>query len=95
MQQGVKFAAGQLVLLKRTPVELQQAHTKLTDKYDHICRVVGQLPSGVVFRVVPIAGGEELQVNQRNLRPFYEDDGDTDVDALQAPRLPLAEIPMR
>ena len=92
-QKGQRFSQGQLVLVKRTPVELQKHHTKLVDKYDHISRIVGVLPSGVVFRVRPIGGGDEQQVNQRNLRPFYENEkDDDDVDALMPPRLPLAPV---
>ena len=81
------------MLVKRTPVELQKHHTKLVDKYDHISRIVGVLPSGVVFRVRPIGGGDEQHINQRNLRPFYEDSCDNEgVDTLVAPRLPLAPV---
>ena len=92
-RRGQTFERGQLVLMKRTPTELQQQHTKLTDKFDHISRVVGVLPSGVVYRVQPLDSIEVINVNQRNLRPFHEDDGNEDVDALQPLRLPLFSMP--
>ena len=88
-QRGTRFEKGQLVLMKRTPTELQQQHTKLTDKFDHVSRVVRVLPSGVVFKVQPIGGGDVVCVNQRQLRPFYENNNNSDVDTLQPPRLPL------
>ena len=86
------YEVGQLVLVKHTPMELQQSHTKLTDKFDHISRVTGVLPSGVVYRVRSLGGGNEVQVNRRNLRPFFEDNDDEGVDALSPPRLPLPKV---
>ena len=50
-RQHEQFVPGQLVLVKRTPHELQQSHTKLTDKFDHISRVVSALPSGVIYQI--------------------------------------------
>ena len=91
-RRGQHFEKGQLVLVKRTPVELQQQHTKLADKFDHISRIIGVLPSGVVFKVQPLGTAEVINVNQRNLRPFYEDDGDESIDALQPPRLPMPSL---
>ena len=84
-----RLAVGQLVLVKRTPTELQQSHTKLTDKFDHISRVLSVLPSGVVYKVQPLGGGDTMQINRRNLRPFFEDTELDDVDVLSPPRLPL------
>ena len=92
-RQGLRFEIGQLVLVKRTPVEQQQDHTKLTDKFDHPGRITGMLPSQVVYKVTLLASGEELHINQRNLRPFYEDRGDDELDnVLQPSCLPLATL---
>ena len=91
-RQKEPFEPGQLVLVRRTPTELQQAHTKLTDKFDHVSRILSVLPSGVVYRVQPIGGGEPSNINRRNLRPFFEDVATGDVDALQPPRLPLPKL---
>ena len=90
--QPTALQVGQLVLMRRTPAEVQQAHTKLTDKYDHPARVVRILPSRVVYRVVVLATGEEMDVNQRNLRRFYAIDVDEEDPALQGPRLPVAPV---
>ena len=85
------FAVGQLVLLKRTVAERQQDHTKLSDKYDHPARISQIFPSQVVLKVILLTTGEEVTVNQRNLRPFYTTTGD-DMTPLQGPRLPLATV---
>ena len=38
-QEAYQYQRNQLVLVCRTAKELQEAHTKLTDKYDHLARV--------------------------------------------------------
>ena len=91
-RQRDQLEPGQLVLVKRTPTELQQSHTKLTDKFDHISRVLSVLPSGVVYRVQSLSGGDIMNVNRRNLRPFYEEHALEDIDALSPPRLPVLQL---
>ena len=81
------------MLMKQIPVELQQQYTKLTNIFDHIGRIVGVLPSGVIYRIQPLRGNDIIHMNQRNLRPFYEEDGNEDIDALQPLRLSLTVMP--
>ena len=87
-----QFTIGQLVLVKRTAPELQQAHTKLTDKYDHLARIKAILPNQVTYEVAYLRSGETTILNRRNLRPFYQAAEDDD-HALQPPSVPLLSIP--
>ena len=86
-QTAYQFKVGQLILIKRTAPELQQAHTKLTDKYDHLARVRAVLPNQVSYEVVYLRSGETAIINRRNLRPFYQAATDED-EALQPPSVP-------
>ena len=89
------YEVGQLVLLKRTPVDRQKDHTKITDKYGAIGRIIRILSSGTVYRVALLNSAEEVNVNRRNLRPFYKETEDGDVDTLKpttSPILPLAQV---
>ena len=79
-----RFDVGQLVLVKRTAPELQQAHTKLTDKYDHLARIKAILPNQVTYEVVYLRSRESAIINRRNLRPFYQAIHNDD-DVLQPP----------
>ena len=66
-----QFDIGQLVLVKKTAPELQRAHTKLTDKYDHLARIKAVLPNQVTYEVAYLRSGETAIINRRNLKPFY------------------------
>ena len=92
----IYFATGQLVLVKRTPAELQSAHTKLTDKYDHPARIVAVMPNGVSYQLVFINSGCRSIVNRRQLRPFIlatsDDDDDNVFPQAQPTSLPLAPV---
>ena len=79
-----QFDIGQIVLVKRTAPELQQAHTKLTDKYDHLARIKAVLPNQVTYEVTYLRSGETAIINRRNLRPFYQATHYED-DVLQPP----------
>ena len=90
-QETPEFVPGQLVLVKRTPAELQQAHTKLTDRYDHPARVTQLMPNGVAYKLCYLRTGATAIVNRRNLKPLYETDEDRD-DVLAPVKLPVARI---
>ena len=85
------FQEGQMVLVRKTPAELQQAHSKLTDAFDHPARVVQALPNGVSFKIVHVRDGRVATVNRRNLKPFYEQECD-DVSPINEPRFPIARV---
>ena len=70
---STQLQPGQVVLVRRTPGEIQAAHTKLTDKYDRPARVRRVMPNGVAYELVYLQTGDKAIVNRRNLRPFYED----------------------
>ena len=93
-QESMAYQTDQLVLVKRTPAELQQAHSKLTDKYDHPARIKQVLPTGVAFEVQFLESGNTAVVNRRRLRPFYcmEDDEDEALAPAHTPTLPLAKV---
>ena len=93
-QESMAYQTDQLVLVKRTPAELQQAHSKLTDKYDHPARIKQVLPTGVAFEVQFLKSGNTAVVNRRRLRPFYcmEDDEDEALAPAHTPTLPLAKV---
>ena len=82
-----QFDIGQLVLIKKTAPELQQAHTKLTDKYDHLARIKAVLPNQVTYEVAYLRSGETAIINRRNLKPFYQAITNED-DVLQPPSIP-------
>ena len=79
-----QLTIGQLVLIKKTAPELQQAQTKLTDKYDHLARIKAVLPNAVSYEIVYLRSGETAIINRRNLKPFYQPIEDED-DVLQPP----------
>ena len=79
-----QFTIGQLVLIKKTAPELQQAQTKLIDKYDHLARIKAVLPNAVSYEIVYLRSGETAIINRRNLKPFYQPIEDED-DVLQPP----------
>ena len=79
-----QFDIGQLVLVKKTAPELQQAHMKLTDKYNHLARIKTVFPNQVTYEVAYLRSGETAIINRRNLKPFYQATKDED-DALQSP----------
>ena len=81
-----QFIIGQLVLVKRTAPELQQAQTKLTDKYDHLARIKAVLPNAVTYEVLYLRSGETAIINRRNLKPFYQQIEDEN-DILQPPEI--------
>ena len=82
-----QFDIGQLVLIKRTAPELQQAHTKLTDKYDHLARIKAILPNRVTYEVTYLRSGETAIINRRNLKPFYQATNNED-NVLEPPAVP-------
>ena len=88
-----EYAQGQLVLVQKTPSELQQAHTKLTDRFDHPARVLQAMPNGVAFKICYLRTGATAIVNRRHLKPLYEKDDDSD-EVLAPVRLPLARVPI-
>ena len=90
-QESPEYEAGQLVLVKKTPAELQQAHTKLTDRYDHPARVVHVLPNGVSYKITFLRTGMTSIVNRRQLKPLY-DDSDVEDDVLTPAQLPIAKL---
>ena len=61
------FTEGQMVLVRRTPAEVQQAHSKLTDAFDHPARVIKTLPNGISFKIAYVKNGGYAIVNRRNL----------------------------
>ena len=87
-----QFDIGQLVLIKRTAPELQQAHTKLTDKYDHLARIKAVLPNQVTYEVTYLRSGETAIINRRNLKPFYQA-ADIEDNVLQPPVVPSLFTP--
>ena len=89
-----RLEPGQLVLTKRTPAEVQVAHTKLADKYDHPARIIQIMPNGVAYQVIYIDSGERAIVNQRRLRRFYtEAEDDTSIfPTARTTSLPLAPL---
>ena len=87
-----EYETGQLVLVQRTPAEIQQAHSKLTDKYDHPARVLQVLPNGVSYKICYLRTGAVAIVNRRHLKPLYERTDDEDNDVLTPVRLPIARI---
>ena len=91
-EENSSFKKGQMVLVRRTPAELQKARTKLTDVFDHPARVSQIMPNGVAFKIVYIRDGRVAIVNRRNLKPFYEQDGDSTLNIVCAPRFPLARV---
>ena len=90
-QETPEFVQGQLVLVRKTPSELQQAHTKLTDRYDHPARVTQVMPNGVAYKICFLRTGATATVNRRNLKPLSERDDDGD-EVLAPVRLPLARM---
>ena len=90
-QETPEFVSGQLVLVKKTPAELQQAHTKLTDRFDHPARVLQVMPNGVAYKLCYLRTGATAIVNRRHLKPLYEDPQDGD-EVLAPVRLPLARV---
>ena len=86
-ESAYQFGIGQLVLVKRTAPELQQAQTKLTDKYDHLARIKAILPNLVTYEITYLRTGETAIINRRNLKPFYQATDDED-DVLQPPFIP-------
>ena len=79
------------MLIKRTAPELKQAHTKLTDKYNHLARIKAVLPNQVSYEVIYLRSGETAIINRRNLRPFYQATENED-DALQPLSTPALSV---
>ena len=90
-QETPEYEPGQLVLVQKTPAEMQQAHTKLTDRYDHPARVAHVMPNGVSFKITYLGSGATAIVNRRHLKPMYENDVDDD-EILVPVRLPVAKV---
>ena len=90
-QETPEYASGQLVLVQKTPAELQQAHTKLTDRFDHPARVTQVLPNGAAYKIRYLRTGASAIVNRRRLRPLYEEDPEGD-KVLAPVRLPIAPV---
>ena len=91
-QESTQYQPGQIVLVKKTPPEMQKAGTKLTDKFDHPARILSLMPNGVTYRISFLRDSNQAIVNRRNLRPFYELDSDNDDDVLSAARFPVASL---
>ena len=93
-RENSQLQEGQLVLVKRTPAELQAAHTKLTDKYDHPARVLQVMPNKIAYQVIFVNSGEKAIINRRNLRPFYEDTNEEDLvfPGARTTKLPIAPL---
>ena len=91
-QESVALQRNQLVLVKKTSRELQEAHTKLTDKFDHLARVERPLPNKVTYEITYLQSGQKDNVNRRNLKPFYEEieDAEEVFEPPKYPALPLA-----
>ena len=95
--ENLALQRNRLVLIKRTTRELQGAHTKLTDKFDHLARVEQPLSYKVTYEITYLMTGHRDYVNHRNLKPFYEDleDRDAGFEPLRYPALPFAKAEMR
>ena len=85
------YAKGQLVLVRRTPAEQQQDHSKLSDKFDHPARITEVMPNRVSFRVTFLSDNRSAIVNRRNLRLFYDEQPCSD-DSLSQPHFPVARV---
>ena len=90
-QESVALQRNQLVLVKKTSRELQEAHTKLTDKFDHLARVERPLPNKVTYEITYLQSGQKDNVNRRNLKPFYEEIEDTE-EAFEPPKYPALPL---
>ena len=90
-QEAYQYQRNQLVLVRRTAKELQEAHTKLTDKYDHLTRVNRVFANQTTYEITYLYLGERDHINRRNLRPFYEDFEDDD-DPFKPPRFPALSL---
>ena len=92
-QEAYQYQRNQLVLIRRTAKELQEAHTKLTDKYNHLARVNQVFANQTIYEITHLYSGERDHINRRNLRPFCEDFKDDD-DPVKPPRFPALSLAM-
>ena len=69
-QRGQQFHVGQLVLIKKTPQELQQAHTKITNVYNKVGRITTILPSQVAYEIQLLHSDAKVIINRTEAEAF-------------------------
>ena len=71
-QEAYQYQRNQLVLVCRTAKELQEAHTKLTDKYDHLARVNRVFANQTTYEITYLYSGKGITSTEGTFDPFMK-----------------------